>query len=316
MLSSQIEGTQSSFSDLMLFESAEAPGVPLEDVQEVSNYVAAMNHGLRRLRQDFPLSLRLMREIYKVLLTKGRGSEKRPEKFRITQNWIGGTRPGNAAFVPPPSEEVLECMGALEKFLHREHEDLPILVKTALVHVQFETIHPFLDGNGRLGCLLITLLLCVAGALREPILYLSLYFKLNRQKYYELLDRVRTHGDWETWLEFFLTGVRETAQQAADTSRQILGLIESDRRLIEQLGRPTASVLGVHQHLQRKPIITIPATAQHLSLSAPTVAKALHHMGKLGIVRETTGKQRHRLFTYHRYLDILNEGTELSKANQ
>jgi Fic family protein len=300
----------------MLFESAEAPGVPLEDVQEVSNYVAAMNHGLRRLRQDFPLSLRLMREIYKVLLTKGRGSEKRPGEFRITQNWIGGTRPGNAAFVPPPSEEVLECMGALEKFLHREHEDLPILVKTALVHVQFETIHPFLDGNGRLGCLLITLLLCVAGALREPILYLSLYFKLNRQKYYELLDRVRTHGDWETWLEFFLTGVRETAQQAADTSRQILGLIESDRRLIEQLGRPTASVLGVHQHLQRKPIITIPATAQHLSLSAPTVAKALHHMGKLGIVRETTGKQRHRLFTYHRYLDILNEGTELSKANQ
>jgi Fic family protein len=313
VLSSQIEGTQSSFSDLMLFESAEAPSVPLEDVQEVSNYVAAMNHGLRRLREDFPLSLRLIREIHKILLSKGRGSQKRPGEFRETQNWIGGTRPGNAAFVPPSPEKVTECMGALEKFLHREHEDLPILVKTALVHVQFETVHPFLDGNGRLGRLLITFLLCVAGAIHEPILYLSLYFKMNRQKYYELLDRVRTHGDWETWLEFFLTGVKETAQQAADTSREILTLIEKDRRAIEELGRPAGSVLRVHLHLQRKPIITIPATAEQLSLSAPTVAKALQHMVKLGIVRETTGKQRHRLFTYHRYLEILNRGTELPK---
>jgi Fic family protein len=314
VLSSQIEGTQSSFADLMLFENAESPGVPLEDVQEVSNYVAAMNHGLRRLREDFPLSLRLIREIHSVLLSKGRGSEKHPGEFRTTQNWIGGTRPGNASFVPPPPEKVMECMGALEKFLHREHGDLPILVRAALTHVQFETIHPFLDGNGRLGRLLITLLLCVAGVLREPILYLSLYFKTNRQKYYELLDRVRTHGDWETWLEFFLTGVRETAQQAADTSRQILELIEGDRRRIEQLGRPAASVLRVHQHLQRKPIVTIPATAEQLSLSAPTVAKALQHMVKLGLVRETTGKQRHRLFTYHRYLETLNQGTEISRS--
>lgn len=314
VLSSQIEGTQSSFADLMLFENAESPGVPVEDVQEVSSYVAAMNHGLRRLREDFPLSLRLIREIHKVLLSKGRGGGKQPGEFRTTQNWIGGTRPGNASFVPPPPEEVMRCIGALEKFLHREKEELPILVKAALVHVQFETIHPFLDGNGRLGRLLITLLLCVAGVLREPILYLSLYFKMNRQKYYELLDRVRTHGDWETWLEFFLTGVNETAQQAADTSRQILALIEGDRRRIEQLGRPAASVLRVHQHLQRKPIITIPATAQQLSLSAPTVAKALQHMVRLGLVRETTGKQRHRLFTYHHYLEILSEGTEPPKA--
>src|ERR1700731_1475592 len=295
VLSSQIEGTQSSFSDLMLFESAEAPSVPLEDVQEVSNYVAAMNHGLRRLRGDFPLSLRLIREIHKILLSKGRGSQKRPGEFRESQNWIGGTRPGNAAFVPPPPEKMSECLDALEKFLHREKEDLPILVKAALVHVQFETIHPFLDGNGRLGRLLITFLLCVAGAIREPILYLSLYFKMNRQKYYEL----------------FLTGVKETAQQAADTSREILTLIEKDRRKIEELGRPAGSVLRVHLHLQRKPIITIPATAEQLSLSAPTVAKALQHMVKLGMVRETTGKQRHRLFTYHRYLEILNRGTEL-----
>jgi len=167
-----------------------------------------------------------------------------------------------------------------------------------------------------LGRLLITFLLCVAGAIREPILYLSLYFKTNRQKYYELLDRVRSHGDWETWLEFFLTGVKDTAQQAADTSREILTLIEQDRRKIEEIGRPAASVLRVHQHLQRKPIITIPATAEQLSLSAPTVAKALQHMVRLGMVRETTGKQRHRLFTYHRYLEILNRGTELPKRSQ
>lgn len=316
VLSSQIEGTQSSFSDLVLFESAESPSVPLEDVQEVSNYVAAMNHGLRRLKEDFPLSLRLIREIHRILLARGRGSEKRPGEFRRSQNWIGGTRPGNAAFVPPPPENVMECMGALEKFLHREHEDLPILVKAALVHVQFETIHPFLDGNGRLGRLLITFLLCAAGAIREPILYLSLYFKTNRARYYELLDRVRAHGDWETWIEFFLTGVKETAQQAADTSREILALIEGDRHKIEALGRPASSVLRVHQHLQRKPIVTIPATAEQLSLSAPTVTKALQHMVKLGLVRETTGKQRHRLFTYHRYLDILNRGTELRKPSR
>lgn len=316
VLSSQIEGTQSSFSDLVLFESAESPSVPLEDVREVSNYVAAMNHGLRRLKEDFPLSLRLMREIHGILLSRGRGSEKQPGEFRRSQNWIGGTRPGNAAFVPPPPENVMECMGALEKFLYREHQDLPILVKAALVHVQFETIHPFLDGNGRLGRLLITFLLCAAGAIREPILYLSLYFKTNRARYYELLDRVRTQGDWETWIEFFLTAVRETAQQAADTYREILALIEGDRHKIEALGRPASSVLRVHQHLQRKPIITIPATAEQLCLSAPTVTKALQHMVKLGLVRETTGKQRHRLFTYHRYLAILNRGTELHKPSR
>src|SRR3979490_778242 len=197
VLSSQIEGTQSSFSDLMLFQSAEAPSVPLEDVQEVSNYVAAMNHGLRRLRGDFPLSLRLIREIHKILLSKGRGSQKRPGEFRESQNWLGGTRPGNAAFVPPPPEKMTECLDALEKFLHREKEDLPILVKAALVHVQFETIHPFLDGNGRLGRLLITLLLCHDRVLREPLLYSSLYLKQHRQQYYEELNAVRESGAFD-----------------------------------------------------------------------------------------------------------------------
>jgi Fic family protein len=201
-------------------------------------------------------------------------------------------------------------MGALEVFLHNDRPELPVLVKAALVHVQFETIHPFLDGNGRLGRLLITFLLCAAGVLREPILYLSLYFKTNRQQYYELLDRVRTAGDWETWVEFFLTGVRDTSNQAAETARQILALFDANRRKIEALGRPAPSVLRVHQYVQRNPIITIPATAQKLSISAPTVTKSIEHMRKLGILRETTGKQRHRLFVYDKYLAILNQGTE------
>jgi len=310
VLSSQIEGTQSSLSDLLLYESAEAPGVPLEDVTEVSNYVAAMDHGLRRMREGFPLSLRLIREIHEVLLAKSRGSEKQPGEFRRSQNWIGGTRPGNAVFVPPPPEKVMECMGALELFLHEDRPDLTVLIKAALVHVQFETIHPFLDGNGRLGRLLITFLLCAAGALREPILYLSLYFKSNRQRYYDLLQRVREAGEWETWLEFFLTGVKETAEQAADTARQILAFFETDRRAIEGLGRAAASALRVHQFMQRKPIISIPAAAEQLSLSAPTVTKAIEHMVRLSMLREITGKQRHRLFVYDRYLAILNQGTE------
>jgi Fic family protein len=269
-----------------------------------------MNHGLRRLREGFPLSLRLIREIHEVLLAKGRGSQKEPGEFRRSQNWIGGSRPRNALFVPPPPERVMECMGALELFLHQERPELPTLVKAALAHVQFETIHPFLDGNGRLGRLLITFLLCAAGALREPILYLSLYFKSNRQRYYDLLQAVRETGDWETWLEFFLTGIRETADQAAETARRILALFEADRRKIESLGRPAASALRVHQFMQTRPIISIPAAAEKLSLSAPTVAKSIEHMIRLGLLREITGKQRHRLFVYDPYLAILNEGTE------
>src|SRR3984885_60022 len=234
VLSSQIEGTQSSFSDLMLFESAEAPSVPLEDVQEVSNYVAAMNHGLRRLREDFPLSLRLIREIHEILLSKGRGQDKDPGKFRRTQNWIGGTRPGNALFVPPPPHLVMDCLGALESFIHSETNDLPLLVKAALVHVQFETIHPFLDGNGRLGRLLITFLLCERGILREPLLYLSLFFKQNRETYYALLQAVRESGEWEAWLGFFLRGVNETARQGTQTAQSLLRLFSNDRGRIEQ----------------------------------------------------------------------------------
>ena len=279
-------------------------------MQEVSNYVAAMNHGLERMRSGFPLSLRLIREIHEILLSKGRGSGKQPGEFRRSQNWIGGSRPGNAVFVPPPPELLDECLNQLELFLHDEQTGLPLLVRAGLVHVQFETIHPFLDGNGRLGRLLITFLLCAQGALREPILYLSLYFKTNRAAYYELLDRVRTKGDWEAWLDFFLVGVRDTAEQAASASREILALFNRDREKIETLGRPAASVLRVFQHMQRNPIIAIPSAAKRIGISAPTVAKSLGHMIELGILEETTGRERHRLFVYRRYLDILNEGTE------
>ncbi len=310
VLSSQIEGSQSSLSDLLLYENDEAPGVPVEDVQEVSNYVAAMNHGLERMRSGLPLSLRLIREIHEILLSKGSGSGKQPGEFRRSQNWIGGSRPGNAAFVPPPPELLKQCLSHFELFLHDEHTGLPLLIRAGLVHVQFETIHPFLDGNGRLGRLLITFLLCAEGALREPILYLSLYLKTNRTAYYELLDRVRTKGDWEAWLDFFLIGVRDTADQAAGAAREILDLFNQDRKKIETLGRPAASVLRVFQHMQRHPIIAIPSSAKRIGISAPTVAKSLGHMIDLGIVEETTGRERHRLFVYRRYLDILNEGTE------
>lgn len=315
VLSSQIEGTQSSLSDLLLFESEEAPGVPIEDVQEVSSYVAALNHGMRRLREGFPLSLRLLREIHQVLLRHGRGSDKQPGEFRVSQNWIGGSRPGNAAFVPPPPELVLELMGQLELFLHAERPEVPVLIKAGLAHVQFETIHPFLDGNGRLGRLLITFLLCAQGALQEPILYLSLYFKTHRQTYYDLLTRVRSHGDWEAWLGFFLEGVKETSVQAVNAARRILTLLDKDRKKIEALGRPAASVLRVHLYAQTHPIFSLAALTTALGITFPTAAAAVEHLQSLHIVREITGRQRDRRFAYSAYLKILNEGTETNSPH-
>lgn len=308
LLSSQIEGTQSSFSDLLLHESREVTGVPLDDVAEVSSYVAAMEHGLKRLKEDFPLSLRLICEIHEILLSTGCGSTKNPGEFRRSQNWIGGSRPGNARFVPPPPLEMMDCLGDLEKYLHTEHT--PVLIKAALSHLQFETIHPFLDGNGRVGRLLITLLLCAQGALSQPMLYLSLYFKANRDTYYDLLQRVRVEGVWEEWLLFFLEGVLETSLQAVTTAQSILQLFEDDRTRIEKIGRPAGSALRLHQYVQRHPLITIPNAAVETGMTAPTVTTALKHLATLGIMREMTGKERRRLFVYDRYLKILNEGTE------
>ena len=310
VLSSQIEGTQSSISDLLLHEENLAPGVPLDDVAEVSNYVAAMNHGLRRLREDgFPLSLRLIRETHEVLLARGRGSDKTPGEFRRSQNWLGGTRPGNARFVPPPPDRVADGMSNLEKFLHDRPRRTPVLIKAALAHVQFETIHPFLDGNGRLGRLLITLILCAEGALAQPLLYLSLFFKQHRPEYYDRLDAVRLKGDWLGWLRFFLEGVQQTAQQAADTSGRILKLFEEDRRRIEGLGRRAGSAHRVHDLLRRHPITTIANATRQLGMTTPTAGSAVRALQQLGLVREITGKQRDRIYVYDHYVKILNEGT-------
>jgi len=310
LLSSQIEGTKSSFSDLLLFENEAVPGVPIDDVEEVSNYVAAMQHGLRRIKGGFPLSLRLIREIHAILLRGGRGANKTPGEFRRSQNWIGGSRPGNAASAPPPPERMLECLDRFEHFLHDEKPKLPVLVEAGLIHMQFETIHPFLDGNGRLGRLLITLLLCAKGVLREPRLYLSLYFKAHRQRYYDLLQRVRTEGVWEEWIEFFLEGTETTAHQAADTAVRILHLFEADRKKIRAMGRKAASSLAVHEYLQAHPMTKIGPAAKDLKLSIPTVTSALGTLTKLKIAKESTGKRRDRLFAYPRYLHILSEGTE------
>lgn len=310
VLSSQIEGTQSTLSDLLLFELKEAPGVPLDDVVEVSNYVRAMEHGLQRMRDGFPLSNRLIREIHEILLSRGRGAGKTPGEFRRSQNWIGGTRPGNASFVPPPPHRVEEAMAQLEGFLHDRPVRTPPVLKAALSHVQFETIHPFLDGNGRVGRLIITLLLCAEGVLREPMLYLSLYLKQHRAQYYELLDRVRREGDWEAWVAFFASGIAETAEGAVATARRLLDVAEKDRNRIHDLGREAGSAALVHQILQRVPVCTIPRLAKMTNLTLPTVAKALDVLVKVGIVREITGKKRHRVYSYDGYMNILGEGTE------
>jgi Fic family protein len=313
ILSSQIEGTQSSLSDLLLFEADEMPLVPLDDVQEVSNYIAALEYGLKRIREGFPLSLRLIREIHGVLLQHGRGSSMQPGEFRQSQNWIGGSRPGRAQFVPPPPARLMETLDAFEKFLHGE-DRIPVIIKAALMHVQFETIHPFLDGNGRLGRLLITFLLCTRDILREPTLYLSLYFKTHRQTYYDLLQRVRLYGEWEEWVDFFLEGVIETAGQASATAHDILRLFDQHHGLIQQLGRAAASANMVHQLLQKKAMITVPKASQELAISEPTIASSLKHLEDLGIVREVTGKQRRRVYAYDGYLGLLSRGTEVPSA--
>ncbi|MDE2982405.1 MAG: Fic family protein [Gemmatimonadota bacterium] len=310
VLSSQIEGTQSSLSDLLLYEVDEVAGVPVDDVVEVSNYVAAMEHGRLRLAGDFPFSNRLIREIHGVLLARGLGSHMDPGEFRRSQNWIGGTRPGNAAFVPPPHTAVQRCMGDLERFLHARDAGLPMLIRIGLAHAQFETIHPFLDGNGRVGRLLIMLQLIHAGVLQEPLLYLSLYLKQHRSTYYELLDRVRETGDWEAWLEFFLEGVQVTAAGAVNTTRRLLDLFANDRNAIEKLGRRAGSALRVYAALRERPILSITEASERASLSFSAASSAMDLLVDQGIVGEVTGRRRGRLFAYRRYVAILNEGTE------
>jgi Fic family protein len=309
VLSSQIEGTQSSLSDLLRHELDGAPAALLEDVTEVSCYVDAMQHGLERLKNGEPLSLRLLREIHARLLAHGRGSSKQPGEFRRSQNWIGGSRPGNARFVPPPPDAVLDCMGAMEKFLHNDPVQTRPLLKAALAHVQFETIHPFLDGNGRLGRLLITFLLCAEGVLRQPLLYLSLHFKRHRSTYYRLLQEIRETGNWEEWLRFFFDGIITTSAAATTTARRLLDLFATHRKL---LAEESATVLRLHERLQQHPVISAMAAAQALGVTHPTATKALRTLERHGIVREVTGGDYRRLYTYSDYLAILGEGTELS----
>ena len=310
LVSSQIEGTQSSFTDLLLFENKAAPNVAVEDVEEVSNHVAAMQHGLLRLAGGFPLSLRLIREIHAILLRGGRGANKTPGEFRRTQNWIGGSRPGNASFVPPPPHRLMECLDSFERFLHDEKHKLPVLVEAGLVHVQFESIHPFLDGNGRLGRLLITLLLCSKGSLTEPLLYPSLHLKTNRNQYYDLLQRVRTEGAWEDWLSFFLVGVADVAEEAAETAELTLKLFKKDKDKIQKLGRAAPSALRLHEFMQKQPYVRIRTAAKALGLTIPTVTSALNHLEELAIAKEVSGRSRDRLFAYSRYVNMVSKGTE------
>lgn len=307
VLSSQIEGTQSSISDLLIYETKGVPGVPIDDVKEVSNYIAAMDHGLSRVKGGFPLSLRLIREMHGILLRGSRGATKNPGEFRRSQNWVGGSRPGNAQFVPPPANEVMNCLSDFEKYLHDEPVKFPLLIKAGLAHVQFESIHPFLDGNGRIGRLLITLMLCIGGALSEPLLYLSLFFKQNRSTYYDYLERVRTDGDWEGWLKFYLTGIAEVSEEASKTARQIIELFKGDHLKIQSMKKAAPSAFSVFEILKQKAVISIPQAEKDLRLTRPTIASALANLIKLGIVKEITGKQRDRRFVYENYLSILSK---------
>ncbi len=308
VVSSQMEGAHSTLSQLLLFEKGLGDSTSIDDLTETSNYVAAMEFGLKRLKEGFPVSLRLLCEIHGVLLGDGRGAEKTPGEFRRSQNWIGGTRPGNAILVPPPPELLMECLGPLEIFM--QDQLLPILVKLGLLHVQFETIHPFLDGNGRLGRLLLTVLLCESRVLNEPMLYLSLFLKTNRSRYYELLQKVRIGGVWEEWLEFFLEGVTQTANQAFDTSVNLRKLFQEDGQKIRSLGKATGTATQVHLYLQSNPISAISSITTAISKSAPAVAGALAHLQRLGIVTENSGRRRNRIFYYQGCLDLIGTGTE------
>jgi Fic family protein len=309
VLSSQIEGTQSTLSDLLEYESEAVPGTPLHDVEEVSRYVAALYHGLERIRSgELPLSLRLIREVHGVLMRAGRGSAQDPGEFRRTQNWIGGTRPGNARFVPPPPHEMRSALDNLEKFLHDAYGRTPAILKAGLAHAQFETVHPFLDGNGRVGRLLISLIFGAERVLTQPFFYFSLYLKENRADYYDALQRVRTHGDWEGWMRFYLIGIDAVARQATETTLALRALFEEDQQRVLGLGRAAGSALRVYDLLRQRIIVSAPKAARELSLTWPTVNSALQRLEQLGIVREATGKARDRLYVYWRQLELLEAG--------
>ena len=310
ILSSQIEGTQSSLSDFLLFENQIAKKNDSDDDIEVANYISAMTYGLRRIK-NLPLSRRLFCEIHKKLLKSGRGKEKAPGQFRTSQNWVGGTRPGNAVYVPPPPQDAEKSFGDLELFLHNKNILLPHLIKSAMVHVQFESIHPFLDGNGRLGRLIITFMLCQTGLLKEPLLYLSLYFKTYKKRYYHLLQTVRQTGDWESWIDFFLKGVVETAHQAVNTAQDIVSLFEKDEQKIKNLKKDTAGVLKTYNYLKKHPVSNTKNIVQVSGASLQTVLKSLRTLEHIGLAKELTGKYNNKVFVYKNYINLINKGTEV-----
>ena len=307
VLSSQIEGTQSTLEDVLAFEADATHNDAPKDVEEVVNYVRAMNHGLRRLGQDFPLSLRLIREIHGELMQKVRGGEKSPGEFRTSQNWIGGagSNLNSALFVPPPPHELMNALGAFETFLHDGKQTVPLLVRCGLAHAQFETIHPFLDGNGRVGRLLITLLLCEEKALTRPLLYLSVFLKANRAEYYDRLTAIRTQGHWEPWLKFFLRGISVTARAATRTANEIVALRETHRNAVLK----SAKALKLLDHLFQQPLVSPKRIAEVVGCSHPTAVKLAQDLQARGWLREVTGFERNRLYRYQPYLALFHRET-------
>ncbi len=310
VLSSQIEGTQASLMDVLKFEAdAASPSNP-QDVEEVVNYVAAMNQGLKRL-ETLPISLRLFCEIHQRLMRGVRGRDKTPGEFRRSQNWIG--RPGSpiatATYVPPPPHEMREALHDLERFLH-DKTPMPLLLKIGMAHAQFETIHPFLDGNGRVGRLLITFLLCERAVLRRPLLYLSHYFRQHQAEYYKRLQAVRDQGDWEGWLAFFLRGIQETSAEATETARRIVRMREEHRQLIvERLGNGASNALTLLESLYKRPIISVQRAVEVANLAFPNANALVARMVKLGLLREISGRKRDRRFAYSPYLDLFTTTT-------
>lgn len=306
VLSSRIEGTQSSLNDLLLYEQGAYEEDDIDDVSSVSHYVSATQLGMERMADGFPISLRLLRELHAELLRRGRGASKMPGEFRQSQNWIGGTRPGNAVYVPPPPQELITCLGELELFINAEDE-IPALIKAALVHVQFESIHPFLDGNGRVGRLLIQMMLCRSGLLRRPLLYLSLFFKQHRQEYYRLLGGIRETGDWESWLGYFFEAVAATATGAAELLNRLSTAAERDRAWAAAQGRSRKNVAKVLDIVRSRIIVRPLQVAELAGITPATTYRILDLMAQAGIIRLRTQGERNRIYAYAPYISLLDE---------
>ena len=313
VLSSQIEGTQATLMDLLNYEAGETPPSNA-DVEEVCNYLDALSFAREQLADPtgLPLSMRLFNETHRLLLQGARGENKRPGEVRQSQNWIGGSRPGNAAYVPPPPNVLPEVLSAFERYIHAD-DTLPAVVRAGLLHVQFETIHPYLDGNGRIGRLLVTLLLEHWRLLTRPLLYLSLFFKRHRQEYYRRLNAVRVDGDWEAWLDFFLEGVATISDEAVATSRDLFALVSADRQRVIHHSGVNLLAVQLFERLPSRPIVTMPWVVKTFSTTKPTAGRAIEALEAAGVLVETTGKKRDRAYAYQAYLDRLRAGTELGE---